>query len=231
MAKGITTGHSRRLIGFLTALIQVSLTVGLVAFTIRRDWENVFLTLGVIVLIVVPTFLLRQNRVYVPPEFQLVAAAFVWLSLYLGSARDFYYRFPWWDTALHLGSGFLLGFIGWIVLFLLLETDRLPRNINRSLVFIFSVSFAVTLGVAWEILEFVLDLAWPYLNMMSHETGVTDTMLDLILDSVGAVAVGIMGYAYSRTGRFSFLVDLLRRFSHRNPRLFRRHRRRSETTA
>jgi uncharacterized membrane protein YjdF len=230
MSRGTTTRNSRRVINTLTVAIQVSLTIGLVLFTVRQDWENVALTLGVIVLIAVPTFVLRKKRVYVPPEFQLVAAAFVWLSLYLGSGHDFYYRFPWWDTALHLGSGLLFGFIGWIVLFLLLETERLPRNIHPSLVFVFGVTFAITLGVAWEIIEWVLDLAFPVLNMMSHETGVDDTMHDLILDAVGAVAVGMMGYAYSRTGRFSFLVDELRKFTHRNPRIFRRYRARRVPT-
>ena len=36
---------------------------------------------------------------------------FVFLSLFLGSAMDFYYHFWWWDLVLHTASGFLLGII------------------------------------------------------------------------------------------------------------------------
>jgi hypothetical protein len=221
-SKHATTRHTRRIINALTLAIQASLTLGLLVFILRRDVENIFLTLGVIALTVVPAYLLRQRRIYIPPEFQLIATTFVWLSLFLGSAGDFYDRFPWWDTVLHTTSGFLLGVIGWIVLFLLLESDRLPRTIGPSLLMVFGVTFAVTLGVIWEIIEFALDTTWPYLNMMSHETGVADTMHDLIVDLIGAIVVAVMGYIYTATGRFSFLVDAVRGFTHRNPRLFRR---------
>lgn len=216
--------HSHRWTRVVTLVIQAWLAVGLVVFIVRRDWENVFLTALVIGLIVVPAFVLRRYRVEVPAEFQLIAVAFVFLSLFLGSARDFYYRFWWWDMVLHAGSGFLLGVVGWIVLFLLLQTDRLPRAVGPGLVCIFGITFAVTLGVLWEIFEYVVDLLWPNVNMMSRETGVHDTMHDLIVDTLGAIVVGLMGYAYSRSGRFSFLIDAVRRFMHKNPRWFSRQR-------
>src|SRR5262245_60357568 len=85
----------------ITLIVQTALDLGLVLFILRRDWENIFLTLAVIGLTVFPAFVLRRYRVYVPPEFQLIAAAFVFLTLFLGSARNFYYRFWWWDMVLH----------------------------------------------------------------------------------------------------------------------------------
>ena len=57
---------------------------------------------------------------------------------------------------------------------------------------------------------------------MSRETGIHDTMHDLIVDTIGAIIVGLMGYAYARTGRYSFLVDAVRAFMQKNPRLFGR---------
>ena len=210
-----------RLTLILPAVIQAWLVVGLIVFLWRRDWENVVLTATVIGLVVFPELLLRRYRIHIPPEFQLIAAAFVFLSLFLGSARDFYYRFWWWDIVLHTTSGFLLGIVGWIVLFLLLQTDRLPRGVGPALVCVFSVTFAVTLGVLWEIFEFAVDSMWPHVNMMSNETGVADTMHDLIVDLVGAVVVAGMGWAYSRNGRFSYVVDAVRAFIRKNPRLFR----------
>src|SRR5688500_16947717 len=99
---------SNRTVVVLTLAIQATLALGLVSFLARREWGRAVLTLLVVGLIVVPAFLLRRHRVYVPPEFQLVAAAFVFLSLFLGSAADFYERFWWWDIMLHVSSGFLL---------------------------------------------------------------------------------------------------------------------------
>jgi hypothetical protein len=84
----------------------------------------------------------------------------------------------------------------------------------------FGVTFAVTLGVLWEIFEFAVDSIWPEVNMQSNESGVKDTMYDLIVDTAGAVVVALMGWAYYRTGRYSFFADGIRAFIEKNPRLF-----------
>lgn len=205
-----------------TLFLQALLVLGLVLFVVKRDWENVFLTLTVIGLTVLPAFIMRRYRVYVPPEFQLIAVTFVFLSLFLGSAGDFYYRFWWWDIVLHVGSGFLLGIVGWITLFLMNETDRLPPGMRPEFLCFFGVTFAVFLGVLWEIFEFAVDRLAPGVNMQSLETGIVDTMQDLMVDLAGAVIVAFMGLAYARSGRYSFLVDAVRRFVRMNRRLFRK---------
>ncbi|MFM9995772.1 MAG: hypothetical protein ACKVU4_08230 [Phycisphaerales bacterium] len=219
-----STYGSNRTVIVLTLLIQAALAIGLVLFVLRQDWENVFLTLVVIVLNVVPAFVLRRYRIYVPPEFQLIAAAFVFLSVFLGSAGDFYERYWWWDLVLHTSSGVLLGVVGWIVLFLLIQADRLPRTIGSGLLCSFGVTFAVSLGVLWEIFEYAVDSIRPESNMMSRETGVADTMNDLIVNFAGAVLVAYLGWGYFRAGRHSFLVDAVRAFTRRNPRLFHNRR-------
>lgn len=206
----------------LTLAIQILLVMGLVLFVLRRDWENVFLTTIVILLTLVPAFLSRTYRIVIPPEFQLISAGFVFLSLFLGSAADFYYRYWWWDIVLHTSSGFLLGIIGFVALFLLNNTDRLPKGMKPSFLCVFGVMFAVTLGVAWEIFEFAVDSIAPAINMQSRETGVADTMHDLIVDTIGAVIVGFMGYAYLKTGKYSMVADGVRAFIEKNPRYFGR---------
>ncbi len=208
----------------LTLLIQAVLVVGLAMFIYRRDWEDVFLTLLVIVLTLIPAFVFRSLRVFIPPEIQLVAVSFVFLSLFLGSAADFYYRFWWWDIVLHAGSGFLFGMVGFMVLFLLNQTDRLPAGIRPVFLCFFGVTFAVFVGVLWEIFEFTVDSFFPKINMQSTETGVKDTMHDLIIDTLGACIVGLMGWAYFKTGQYSFIAEGVRKFIQKNPQLFRRKR-------
>jgi hypothetical protein len=206
----------------LTLIIQAAISIALVVFALRHDWENVFLSLVVIILTLLPAFAWRRYRLYLPPEFQLIAAAFIFLSLFLGSARDFYYRFWWWDMVLHAGSGFLLGIVGFVALYLLNQTDRLPPELSPGFRCFFGVTFAVFLGVLWEIFEFVADEINPYWNMQTRESGVADTMHDLIVDTIGAVIVALMGWAYFKTGRYSFIADGIQSFIRHNPRLFRK---------
>jgi hypothetical protein len=202
-----------------TFCIQVLLGIGLAVFIWRRDWQNVFLTVIVVGLTLLPVILDRQYRVIIPPEFQLISAAFVFLSLFLGSATDFYYKYWWWDIVLHTGSGFLLGIVGFIFLFVLNQTNRIPREMKPGFVCFFAVTFAVFLGVLWEIFEFIVD-CFTTANMQSRETNVVDTMQDLIVDTLGAVVVALMGLAYVRRGQYSFIADGIRKFVQKNPKLF-----------
>jgi hypothetical protein len=213
---------NRGLYLWLTLLVQALLVLGLLLFLIRGDWENLFLTVVVIALTMLPAFLDQHYRIVVPPEFQFIAVVFVFLSLFLGSAADFYYKFWWWDIVLHIGSGFLLGVIGFIAVFVLNHTDRIPPGIRPVFLCVFAVTFAISLGVVWEIFEFAVDRFAPAINMQSNETGVNDTMHDLIVDTIGAAAVAIMGWAYLKTGRYSFVADGVRGFLERNPKLFRK---------
>jgi hypothetical protein len=206
----------------ITAIIQAICVIGLVLYALRRDWENVVLTAVVVILTLVPTILWRRYRILIPPEFQVVAALFVFLSIFLGSVRG-YYDYWWWDVVLHTSSGFLLGIIGFLCVFLLNRTDRIPRDIRPIFLCLFAVTFAVTLGVVWEIFEFACDRIAPSMDMQgAKETGVRDTMHDLIVDTMGAIVVAAMGWAYLRSGRFSFLADGIKHFLEKNPRLFRR---------
>jgi hypothetical protein len=210
-----------RVYGLLTLVIQLVLVAGVIGFVLLRDWPNALLTVLVIALTALPRWLKRVH-VDVPPEFQLVAAAFVFCAIFLGTSLGFYGRFLWWDTALHTTSGCLLGLVGFIAVFLINGTDHRPEGMRVSLVAIFGFMFAVTLGVFWEIYEFIADNLIPGLDMQVVATGPNDTMIDMIVNTIGAAVVALLGYFYCRTGRQSFIVDGVCKFVTRNPRLFAR---------
>lgn len=206
----------------ITIVIQTLLGIGLVAFVVLGQWSNAAYTLAVIALSLAPLLLHRRLRVDVPPEFQLAALVFVVAAVMLGSVLGFYARFWWWDIALHVTSGFLLGIVGFVAIFLLNGTDRIPTGLRPGFVAIFGFTFAVTLGVFWEIWEFVGDLLIPVMDMQVAASGVRDTMTDLIVNMVGAAVVALLGFAYLRTGRQSFVADWVIDFLRRNPELFHR---------
>ena len=211
-----------RVYGLLTLVIQVVLLAGVVVFILRHDWANAVLTTLVIVLTLIPQLLKRWFRVDVPPEFQLVTAVFVFCAIFLGTSLGFYGRFLWWDTALHTVSGCLLGIVGFIAVFLINGTDHRPEGMRVSLIAVFGFMFAVTLGVFWEIYEFIADNLIPGLDMQVVATGPNDTMVDMIVNLIGAAVIAVLGYMFCRTGRKSFIVDGVCKFVSRNPRLFAR---------
>jgi uncharacterized membrane protein YjdF len=80
-------------------------------------------------------------------------------------------------------------------------------DISPLLVALFSFTFAVTLGVIWEIMEFSCDALigsthqkWdlPDTEMIMGKpyqgSGLRDTMSDLIVDSIGAFITSLITY-------------------------------------
>jgi uncharacterized membrane protein YjdF len=212
----------------LTFILQAILVVAVVVAVWERQWLTAVLTTGIVVVTLVPFFLAKFFRVFNPPEFALVAIAFVFASLFLGEVRGYYSRFWWWDLVLHSGSGFLLGIIGFLLVHVLNETEDIGVHMKPGFVAFFAFLFAVGIGVLWEIFEFIMDSFFAMnmqKEMLGDPSGLTDTMWDLIVDTLGALVITVLGYGYIKTARNeSFLERWIQSFIQSNPRLFKRHR-------
>jgi uncharacterized membrane protein YjdF len=90
----------------------------------------------------------------------------------------------------------------------------------------FAFLFAVAIGALWEIFEFAMDALFG-MNMqkpmLGDPSGLTDTMWDLIVDTLGALVISILGYRYVRIGKNeSFLERWIQDFVKGNPSMFNR---------
>ncbi|WML50220.1 hypothetical protein RCG23_10665 [Neobacillus sp. PS3-34] len=105
-----------------------------------------------------------------------------------------WYGLGWWDTFMHLISGAILAFTG-IALYERLIHRSAGNEISPWFVFLFTLSFAVLGGVIWEIYEFSSDQLF---GMTLQGGGNTDTMTDLIADTVGGLSYRNMGWSANK---------------------------------
>lgn len=208
----------------LTVALQALLAVGVAAELWAGQWFAALVTTGIILLTLFPLVLARRYSVYVPPEFALLAIVFVFASLFLGEVHGYYTRFWWWDIALHTASGFLLGIVGFMLVHVLNETAEIDMKMKPGFVAFFAFLFAVGVGALWEIFEFSMDELFGMdmqKAMFDDPSGLTDTMWDLIVDTLGALTISILGYGYLKAaGNESFLTRWIQSFVRNNPRLF-----------
>lgn len=158
--------------------------------------------LGIVALFI-PSIISKKWKISIPSSMYMIYIIFLYAAIFLGEVRDFYYRIPHWDTILHTFSGAALGALGFSVVSLLNKQEKLNVNLSPFFVALFSLCFAITMGVIWEIYEFSFD-GLLHLNMQKFalENGVNlvgraalcDTMKDLIVDSIGALTTSILGY-------------------------------------
>ena len=188
---------------WLTLFLQLTLVIGVVLAVLQGRWLAAITTTGIIVVTFLPLMLGRRFAVQIPAEFEVLAVVFIYASLFLGEIHGYYIRFWWWDAILHIGSGFLLGILGFLLVYVLNEHEDVDLHMRPRFVALFAFMFAVGMGGLWEIFEFAMDQVFG-LNM--QKSGLIDTMWDLIVDTVGAATISMLGLGYLKTaGSNSFL--------------------------
>jgi hypothetical protein len=193
-----------RVCRWLTVALQLGLGVAAVVFAVGGQPGRTGLLAVALALTATPLVLRWLLRRRIPSEFGFVLTLFVFLAMFLGTGLRFYDRFWWWDSALHATSGFLLGLVGLVIAYSLARPHLQPDQLPIRLPAVFAFLFAGTIGVGWEIFEFAADTLVSGSNMQVRQTGVADTMVDLIMNVLGAAVISVLGYVQGRSGRYGF---------------------------
>ena len=152
----------------------------------------------------VPGFIERTGKVSVPNVMSVVFILFCLAHFVVGEIGELYVKSKTFDSILHTLSGSMIAILAFSIIRLLNNSEKVDLKLNPLFVSIFVVCFSVTVGVAWEIVEFLAD-AIAGSNMQRYSDSVTrepflgraalfDTMKDLILDAIGALVMSVISY-------------------------------------
>jgi hypothetical protein len=104
-----------------------------------------------------------------------------WLSVivsvlhYAALTFYFYWTISWFDIAMHLMGGFLMGLIG---MFILIKTQKKEIFKNKKVSLMLVLSFVLIIGLGWELWELFVG----FTDIISDRL---DTMIDLMMDFIG----------------------------------------------
>ena len=206
----------------ISLFLRITLIIAAVVAFFRYQWLTGVITVLILLFTFLPALIERNYKVYLPSSLTLAVNIFIYGSLFLGEVYYFYARFWWWDLFLHTFSGAILGFAGFLLVYVLNEEAKIDLEMSVGLMALFAFTFAVTLGVFWEVFEFVMDLFFTF-DMQNG--GLVDTMLDLIVDSIGAFVISLAGYIYIRRRKEDYLFNrIIVTFMRKNPQLFKKRR-------
>lgn len=184
----ILRGHS-----WLVYAIWATL-LGAAAYAVTTGhWQMGFVALATLAASLVPAFVADRYALHLPVAWFAGLVLFLFATIFLGEAVDFYERFWWWDIALHALSAIGMGLVGVILALLMFEGDRYAAP--AWAVALVAFTFAMTIGVLWEFFEFSMDAAFGF-NM--QKSGLDDTMSDLMTDAFGGLVSAWAGYAFLR---------------------------------
>jgi hypothetical protein len=181
--------------------------IGVTMFT--GHWLGMFNATLTLFVTFMPNILQRRWNIVYPIEIWVVVLLFVMAALIFGEIFNFYYKFYWWDDILHVLSGFVIAMLAFI--FIKQLNDNRHVNLNPFFAVLFAVSFSMAIAVIWEIFEYTMDQLFGT-NM--QKTGLDDTMHDLIVATIGAMIVGIMGFLYLKKGSNNIIGRMLEKQKH-----------------
>ena len=123
---------------------------------------------------------------------QTMLTLFIFIAVCVGSTLNNRTTFEHFDIVTHCASGVLSAWFGYDFANIIY---RKRGDLGPAMSSLFSLAFALSIAVGWEIYEFSMDKLYG----MTLQKGNTDTMVDFISCAVGAV-ITMLFVAFLRNG-------------------------------
>ncbi len=159
-------------------ILRILVIVTLVRQIMLMNFEGAFFCVLTILLLYVPSWIQVKLRIELPPPLEITILCFIFAAEILGEVNAFYVVVPNWDTMLHTLNGFLAAAVGFSLVLLLNDDERLTFDLSPFFLALVAFCFSMTIGVLWEFFEFGMD-------MFFH----TDMQKDTVIHAIYTVAL------------------------------------------
>lgn len=163
-------------------ILRILVIVVMVLQIFNRNYENVFLCILTLLLLIVPSLVQVTMKIELPTTLEIIILVFIFSAEILGEIREFYILFPFWDTVLHTLNGFLAAAIGFSLVDLLNRSDRMMFQLSPLFTAIVAFCFSMTIGVIWEFFEFGMD---HFFSLDMQKDTIVHTISSVMLDPSG----------------------------------------------
>ncbi len=138
-------------------VLRILVLVTLVRQIMLRNYEGAFFCVLTIGLLYVPSWIQVKLHIELPPALEITILCFIFAAEILGEVNAFYVNVPHWDTMLHTLNGFLAAAVGFSMVLLLNDDERLTFDLSPFFLALVAFCFSMTIGVLWEFFEFGMD--------------------------------------------------------------------------
>lgn len=177
--------------GTAVAYILASLAVSIYLFVDKGVGSGL---IGLCSLLYLLLFPLCRRLFRVGPGWLMdtVLMVFIFCAFTLGTALAWYSRFAYYDLIMHFLSGVLTALLGLCLYYRLRRPEDRPAPPNRGMATALSFLFPQFVAVAWEMVEYIGFLLTGHDSQRVAETGVADTMEDMMICMAGALVMAIL---------------------------------------
>ncbi len=154
-----------------------------------------------IVIFLVPYILKRLFKFELSDVSIFIYLLFTFQGYVLGNIASLYKKTTFFDTYMHFITGIVGALIALVVLI------KLKKYNKKDIVFnvIFIITMVLAISAFWEMIEFTMDNLFS-MNTQRVETGVNDTMKDIIAAFLGSILFN-MWYIYEVVSNNELLIS------------------------
>ena len=183
--------ENKKLVYTVYFVLRLSVVGMLIAQFFNQNYENVSLCVLTLVLFMLPSAFERRLHIDLPDTLEIIILLFIYAAEILGEIRSYYTNYPGWDTMLHTMNGFLCAAIGFALVDILNQEEKVALHLSPFFMAVTAFCFSMTIGVLWEFFEFAMD---QFLLFDMQKDTVINTISTVNLDpGHGTTAVVVKG--------------------------------------
>ncbi len=155
--------------------------------------------------LLLPRIISNIFKIKITSAMELVYIIFIILAQFAGSVVNLYNKVWWYDLFAHFLSGILTAILSLVIL----DWFGIYKEKNKGFNFLFIISFTLMIASLWEFLEFGVDTFFGMNVQHSIDTGVRDTMEDMLIAFLGSLIVSISYLVENKIGKNGFLKKIV----------------------
>ncbi len=174
----VTKARKDKITFCIYMIVRLFIVFTIVTSFIRKEYENIFVCVLSLVLLMIPGFISDKFSIELPSVLEVIIILFIFCSEILGEINCYYIKFQYWDTMLHTINGFICAAIGFSLVELLNRKKKDKFNLSPLFLSMVAFCFSMTIGILWEFFEFGCDYTLH-----------TDMQKDTIVHSISSVTL------------------------------------------
>ena len=163
-------------------ILRFLVLVCLVRQAFLHNYEGLFLSILTLLLLYIPSWIQVKLRIEIPTGLEISILCFIFAAEILGEINAFYIVIPGWDTILHTLNGFLCAAVGFSLVLLLNDNDRLTFDLSPLFLAVVAFCFSMTVGVVWEFFECFMD---QFMRLDMQKDTLLHAFSSVMLDPAG----------------------------------------------
>lgn len=151
-------------------------------------YDRLIASLTISIVFLFPRIIKKLFKIKISSYLEFIYIIFIILAQFLGSVVNLYNTVWWYDLFVHFLSGVLTA----VLALVFLDWFSMYKENNTVFNILFIIIFSVSVAGFWELFEYGADTLLGMNVQHSIETGVKDTMGDILVATLGSIVISIL---------------------------------------